>query len=72
MAQFGSGDVLTGVLAAFCAKSDDIEKAVVAGVYLHSLSADLLLDSKTELGFTANDLMDKIPDAIKFIQESLI
>ncbi len=72
MAQFGTGDVLTGVLAALSSKSDDIENAVVTGVYLHSLSADLLVDSKTELGYTAHDIMNKIPDAIKFIQESFI
>jgi NAD(P)H-hydrate repair Nnr-like enzyme with NAD(P)H-hydrate dehydratase domain len=72
MAQFGTGDVLTGVLGAFCSKSDNTENAVISGVYLHSLSADLLLDSKTELGYTAKDIMEKIPDAIKFLQESII
>lgn len=72
MAQFGTGDVLTGVLAAFCSKSSNTEYATISGVYLHSLSADLLLDSKTELGYTAKDIMDNIPNAIKFLQESFI
>ena len=72
MAQFGTGDVLTGVLAAFCAKSDDIESAIISGVYLHGLSADLLMESKTELGFTAKDILENIPNAIKFLQESFI
>jgi NAD(P)H-hydrate epimerase len=72
MAKFGTGDVLTGLLASFCSKSDDIEKAIISGVYLHSLSADLLVDAKTELGFTANDILDNIPNAIKFLQDSFI
>lgn len=72
MAQFGTGDVLTGILGAFCSKSDNIENSVISGVYLHSLSADLLLDSKTELGYTAKDILENIPDAIKFLQESFI
>jgi NAD(P)H-hydrate epimerase len=72
MAQFGSGDVLTGMLAAFLSKSDIIEDSVISGVYIHSLSADLLIESKTELGYTANDILENIPDAIKFIQDSFI
>ncbi len=70
MAKFGSGDVLTGVVAGFIAQQKEIEKSVICGVYLHSLAADLLLEDYTEYGYTAMDIMNKLPRAIKFLRKS--
>ncbi|MFO7445898.1 MAG: NAD(P)H-hydrate dehydratase [Ignavibacteriaceae bacterium] len=70
MAKFGTGDVLTGVLAGFMAQSKNLEEAVLCGVYLHSLTADLLLKDFTEYGYTAADLINKFPASIKFIRKS--
>jgi len=70
MAKFGTGDVLTGVIAGLLAQTKDPEKAVIAGVYLHSLSADLLLRKYTEFGFTASNIIDNLPNAIKFLRKS--
>ncbi|MDQ7815831.1 MAG: NAD(P)H-hydrate dehydratase [Melioribacteraceae bacterium] len=72
LAKFGSGDVLTGVIAGFISQTSEIEDSLIAAVYIHSLAADLLLDEKSELGYTASDLMDRIPYAIKFIIDSFI
>jgi NAD(P)H-hydrate epimerase len=72
MAKFGTGDVLTGILAAMLAQSNDIESAVISSVYLHGLSADLLLEKLTEYGITAGDLMNNIPAAIKFLRNSIV
>jgi NAD(P)H-hydrate epimerase len=72
MAKFGSGDVLTGVIAGFLAQADDIEEALISAVYIHSLAADLLLEDKTEYGFTSEDLIQGIPNAIKFILKSFV
>ena len=72
MAKFGSGDVLTGVIAGFLAQADDIEDALISAVYIHSLAADLLLEDKTEYGFTSEDLIQGIPNAIKFILKSFV
>ncbi|MDP3582534.1 MAG: NAD(P)H-hydrate dehydratase, partial [Ignavibacteria bacterium] len=72
MAKFGTGDVLTGIIAGFIAQSKEIESALISAVYLHSLSADLLLDKKTEYSFTAKDILENLPDAIKFIRKSII
>ncbi len=70
MAKFGTGDVLTGVLAGFLAQTDDIEKAVICGVYLHSLSADLLQKTKSEYGITASMISDNLPNSIQFLRSS--
>ena len=70
MAKFGTGDVLTGVLAGLISQQSDIEKAIINGVYLHSLAADLLLNDYTEFGFTATDIMNNLPKAIKFLRST--
>lgn len=71
LAKFGSGDVLTGVIAGLLSQAKDGEKAIVAGVYLHSLSADLLLPDLTEYSFTAEDLIKELPKSIIFLRKSL-
>ncbi len=70
MAKFGTGDVLTGVIAGLISQLKNIEDAVIAAVYLHSLAADLLLNKYTEFGYTASDIIDNLPNAIKFLRKS--
>ncbi|MCX6174163.1 MAG: NAD(P)H-hydrate dehydratase [Ignavibacteriales bacterium] len=72
LAKFGSGDVLTGMIAGFLAQSNEIEDALISAIYIHSLAADLLLEEKTEYGYTSEDLIDQIPHAIKFILNSFV
>lgn len=72
MAKFGTGDVLTGVIAGLLSQVKDTEKALISGVYLHSFAADLLLKKYTELGFTATDLMNNIPLAIRTLRNSFV
>jgi NAD(P)H-hydrate epimerase len=70
MAKFGTGDVLTGVIASFIAQKKNPEEAIVAAVYIHSLSADLLLKNSTEFGYTASDISRNIASAIKFLRKT--
>lgn len=70
MAKFGTGDVLTGVIAGLLAQLKNIEDAVIAAVYIHSLAADLLLQKYTEFGYTASDIINNLPKAIKFLRKS--
>jgi NAD(P)H-hydrate epimerase len=72
LAKFGSGDVLTGMIAGFLAQTEEIEEALISAVYIHSLAADLLLEQKTEYGYTSEDLIEEIPNAIRFILKSII
>jgi ADP-dependent NAD(P)H-hydrate dehydratase / NAD(P)H-hydrate epimerase len=72
MAKFGTGDVLTGIIAGFLAQSIEIEEPLISAVYLHSLTADLLLENKTEYGYTCQDIMEEFPNAIKFILDSFV
>jgi ADP-dependent NAD(P)H-hydrate dehydratase / NAD(P)H-hydrate epimerase len=72
LAKFGTGDVLTGFIAGLLSQQTDIEKAVVTAVYLHSLTADILLKKKTEYSILAGDLISHLPASIKFLRKSIV
>ncbi len=70
MAKFGTGDVLTGVIASFIAQNKILEESIIAAVYIHSLSADLLVNKFTEYGYTASDISKNISSAINFLRKT--
>jgi len=65
MATAGSGDVLTGMIAAFLGQGLNQFEASKYAVYLHGLAGDLAAKEKTQIGMLASDIIDKIPEAIK-------
>jgi ADP-dependent NAD(P)H-hydrate dehydratase / NAD(P)H-hydrate epimerase len=64
MATGGTGDVLTGVLAAWLAQLLDAEAACKIGVYLHALAGDLTEADEGEVAMTAGDLAAHLGDAV--------
>ncbi len=60
----GSGDVLTGTIAAFMAGGMSGFDAAALGVYLHGLAADLWARRYGPSGMTASDLVRLLPEAI--------
>lgn len=69
MATGGSGDVLTGVIAALAGQGLDPEAAAAAGVFLHGLAGDLASDQMGEYGLVASDIANMVALAIKSILE---
>jgi len=65
MSTAGSGDVLTGMIAAFLGQGLNTFDAAKYAVYLHGLAGDLAAKEKTQLAMIASDIIDKIPEAIK-------
>jgi NAD(P)H-hydrate epimerase len=65
MATAGSGDVLTGILAALLAQGQSLLEASVLGVTLHALAGEAAARDKTSYGYTAHDLIDYLPSALK-------
>jgi len=65
MATAGSGDVLTGMIAALLGQGLNQFEASKYAVYLHGLAGDLAAKEKTHMGMIASDIIDKIPEAIK-------
>lgn len=65
MATGGSGDVLSGVIAALLAGKLDAWEAASAGAYLHGLAGDLVAAGQGgSAGLIATDLVDHLPAAI--------
>lgn len=67
MATAGSGDVLSGVIAALLHRLDPY-KASCLGVYLHSLAGDLARDEIGEESLIASDIIKYLSKAIKLLR----
>lgn len=67
MATAGSGDVLTGVIAAFVALGYRPEHAATIGVYVHGLAGDMAEAEYGESGVLASDIADNCGRAIRAI-----
>ena len=72
MAKGGSGDILTGIVAAMLAqyassgKPEDIARAVEAAVYLHGLAADVAMSRQNEHTLLATDVVSHLFEAFRF------
>ncbi len=67
MAKGGSGDILTGIVAAMVAQHpDQIADAVNAAVYLHGLAADFAVAEQDEHTLLATDTIAHLWRAFKF------
>lgn len=63
MATAGSGDVLTGAVAALIAQGLEASQAAAAGAYIHGLAGDLAARRKGMMGLVAGDIVAALPEA---------
>jgi NAD(P)H-hydrate epimerase len=68
MATVGSGDVLAGIIASLWAQGMEQQSAAYSGVYLHGLAGDLARDAYGERSVVAQDLIDKLPAALRSVE----
>ncbi|MCH5239021.1 MAG: NAD(P)H-hydrate dehydratase [Muribaculaceae bacterium] len=65
MATAGSGDVLTGVIAAFMAQGYKPEQAAFLGAFVHGMAGDLAAEKWGQAGILASDIADFCGIALK-------
>ena len=73
LAKGGSGDVLTGILAALTGqfKTDDWLRVLALGVYLHGAAADLAVQGTDPSGLLASDVAGAVPKARRALLREL-
>lgn len=68
MATAGSGDVLTGLLAALLAQGAEPLQAAQMGVFIHSWAGELAASLLTSYCMSASDIVDQFPRAYLSLQ----
>ena len=70
MATAGSGDVLSGILAAVCAGDAPLPQTVAAGAWINGRAGELAQAEEGPVSMTAGDTVRAIPRAVREITES--
>ncbi|MDR0978183.1 MAG: NAD(P)H-hydrate dehydratase [Endomicrobium sp.] len=67
MATAGSGDVLSGMIAAFINNCEDVFEGVKFAVFIHGLAGELAEKEKCQISVVASDIAENIYKAVKRI-----
>lgn len=71
MAKAGTGDVLTGIIAALLAQGLDPLEAASLGTYVHGICGEEVVKEKTAFSLIASDLIENLPKTFKKLSEDL-
>ena len=63
MATGGSGDVLTGCVAALVGQGMDVFEAAVLGCFVHGRAGDIAAERRSQTALIASDIIDAMPAA---------
>lgn len=65
MATAGTGDVLTGMIAALVAQGVKGREGAALGVYLHAIAGEIAAANRTSYSMIASDLIECLPEAFQ-------
>lgn len=68
MATAGSGDVLTGLIAALIAEGMQPKDAAALAVFIHGLAGEIACDDTTAYCMIASDIIFRFPEAFKILK----
>jgi len=68
LATGGTGDVLTGVVAALLARGVPGLEAAAAAAFIHGLAGDMASERIGSTGMVAGDVLDRVPEAFRAIE----
>ncbi len=68
MATAGTGDVLTGMIAALMGQGMSAMDAAILGVYAHGLAGDAAAAHQGRISMTANDLLDALAEVFSDLE----
>ena len=69
MATAGSGDVLSGILAAVCARDAPLPRAAAAGAWLNGRAGEIAQSRMGDVSMTAGDTVQALPEAIRELRK---
>ncbi len=71
MATAGSGDVLSGIVAALLGQKMEPTAAAFASVFIHGMAGDIAASEIGEMGMTARDIMLFVPRALQQLTKEI-
>ena len=71
LAKAGTGDILCGMIAGFCAQGLSIEDSACCSVFLHGLAAEIASRNLTQYCVLASDILKYLPFAFKMLFQPL-
>lgn len=69
MATAGSGDVLTGVLAALLSQHVNPQETAMLGVMLHGIAGEIACAKETSYSTIASDIIEALPKSFRLLQD---
>ena len=67
LAKAGTGDILTGMIAGFCAQGLSIEDSACCATFMHGVAAEIASRNLGEYSVLASDILKYIPFAFKAV-----